>query len=279
MRRLLVSAALAFLVLAVTAAALEARSAASFDFGDAPDGVTAEYIEKPEVVARFPSKAASAGPRLRNAGPRLGTGWSSEADSRQPNRDADDGAVLTQPRSCATSTLNVVLDLSRVPVGTQVYVNAWFDWSQDGDWADGGDSRCGPEWGIQNHPIDRGTLGGANANVLAIRFRAGRVPKEFWWRVQVHTGAPASHGAGAGLASGGGETEDSLYSAAALAPKLGLKCQGRVFRHGKSFRPQVLAVRLAGAGCATREQRPAQELARTSARPDRRPEAVLVDAP
>ncbi len=226
-------ATIALLAAAAAVGAAAARGdAAGFDFGDAPDGSKAGYVQKPDVVARFPSKASGSGPRHGSAGPRLGTGWSAEGDSRQIDRDADDGAVLTQPRSCALSTINVVLDLSRVPDGTPVYVNAWFDWNQDGDWADGGGARCGPEWGVQNHRVDRTKLGG-DVDVLAIRFRAGRVPEEFWWRVQVHVGTPAPHEAGAGVVSAGGETEDYLFSAAETAPELRLICQGSVIPHGR----------------------------------------------
>jgi len=231
-RRLLVTAGLALLAVAATAAALEARSAASLDFGDAPDGVKAGYAERPDLVARFPSKAASGGPRHGAAGPRLGGRWSAEGDSRQVDRDADDGAAVT-PRACAVSTLEVVVDLGRVPEETPVYVNAWFDWNRDGDWADAGNARCGPEWGVQNHRIDRATLRGAAVDVVTIRFRAGALPKEFWWRVQVHVGAPATHDAGAGAATAGGETEDSLFSALETAPDLRLRCRPGVVQHGK----------------------------------------------
>lgn len=233
MRRLLVTAGLALLAVAGTAAALEARSTASFDFGDAPDGVKAGYAGKPDVVARFPSKAASGGPRHGSAGPRLGTRWSAEGNSRQVDRDADDGAAVT-PRSCALSTLRIVVDLSRVPDDTPVYVNAWFDWNRDGDWGDGGNARCGPEWGVQNHRIDRATLRGAPVDAITIRFRAGSVPKEFWWRVQVHVGAPAPHQAGAGSAAAGGEIEDYLFPVASAAPALSLSCKLGVAQHGLS---------------------------------------------
>lgn len=229
-RRLVMIALLA--VAAAVGAAPARGDDPGFDFGDAPDGSKAGYVQKPDVVARFPSKASGSGPRHGSAGPRLGTGWSAEGDSRQVDRDADDGAVLTQPRSCALSTINVVLDLSRVPAAEPVYVNAWFDWNQDGDWADGGGARCGPEWGVQNHRVDREKLGG-DVDVLAIRFRAGQVPEEFWWRVEVHVGAPAPHQAGAGVVSAGGETEDYLFSSAETGRTV-IICQGSyAIPHGR----------------------------------------------
>ena len=40
------------------------------------------YPGAPDVLGRFPSKAASGGPRHGVGGPRLGVAWSAEADSR-----------------------------------------------------------------------------------------------------------------------------------------------------------------------------------------------------
>lgn len=231
MRRITILCLVAVAPLAV-AAALEARPANGLDYGDAPDGVAAGYAAKLDVVGRFPAKAASGGPRHSGGGPRLGAGWSGEATSRQVDRDADDGATLL-PRSCATSTLVVPLDLSRVRAGLPVYVNAWFDWNQDGDWADGASGACGPEWGVQNHRVDPA----AKVAVLELRFRAGRVPDEFWWRVEAHMGAPAPHAGGGGQRiTTPGETEDRLYSRPRVvaAQRVGFTCApaAGATRHG-----------------------------------------------
>ena len=84
-------------------------------------------------------------------------------------------------RPCATSTLSIVLDARRAAPGAPVYVNAWFDWNQDGDWADGAGGSCGPEWGVQNYLVQPGALDDGIVT-LELRFRAGRVPDQFWWR-------------------------------------------------------------------------------------------------
>lgn len=182
------------------------------DYGDAPDGASASYAKKPRVRGRFPSRSASEGPRHPATGPRIGMRWTGEANSRQVDADTDDGAQLN-PRSCAVSTLSVAIDASRVDASAPIYVNAWFDWNQDGDWADGGTRRCGPEWGVQNLEIDPATLGDDRVAVVTLRFRAGQVPSQFWWRVQVHSGAPAPHKAGAGEGpTSGGETEDLFFN-------------------------------------------------------------------
>lgn len=222
MTRVAILAAAALAAILVGAASLDARTAAGLDFGDAPDGAAAGYAAKPDVVGRFPSKTASGGPRHTGGGPRFGAGWTAEPASRQVDRDADDGATLV-PRSCATSTLVLPLDLSRVRPGLPVYVNAWFDWNQDGDWADGASGSCGPEWGIQNHRVDAA----AGVAVLELRFRGGRVPDDFWWRVQIHVGAPAPHAGGGGQRiATPGETEDRLFSRprAVVAQRVGYTC-------------------------------------------------------
>lgn len=241
MRRSAVALAGLVLALLATAAALQARPAAGQDFGDAPDGVAAGYVGKPSVIGSFPAKAASGGPRHASSGPRLGTGWSGEGDSRQIDRDADDGAAVTA-RPCALSTLDLVLDVSRVPAGTPIYVNAWFDWNQDGDWRDGASGGCGPEWGVQNERVDRASFGAARVGSVRIRFRAGRVPKEYWWRVQVHVGAPAPNGGGAGVASAGGETEDYLHSHPERAAQVGLKCHWAFVDHGPTHNGRAIVL-------------------------------------
>ncbi len=222
--------ALALAVVAVLAAAPPATASSSFvplgasdlltaqsglDYGDAPDGRPAGYAGKPQVRGTFPSRAASGGPRHSTSGPSIG-GWSGEADSRQVDRDNDDGAGLT-PRRCATSTLTVAVDASRADPSLPIYANAWFDWNRDGDWADGGSRRCGPEWGIQNMAIEPASLGEDRIALVTLRFRAGRVPRQFWWRVQVHSGPAVPHmgGGGQGVATSGGETEDWLYTRSA----------------------------------------------------------------
>ena len=219
----------AVLIATVAVATAAARGAAEFDLGDAPDGAKAGYTAKPEVGARFPARAANGGPRLAGGGPRIGTGWSGEADSRQVDRDGDDGATVTT-RSCAVSTLGLALDLSRVEADTPVYVNAWFDWNQDGDWADGGNTTCGPEWGVQNQRVDRSVVGANGVALLQLRFRAGRAA-EFWWRVTVHTGSPAPHAAGARVV-GVGEVEDHRVGPTGAPGNGRLICRGILVAHG-----------------------------------------------
>ena len=201
-------------VVAAALVAAVASPAAADDYGDAPDGVSASYPADLTVRASFPSRARSGGPRHGAAGPHLAGAPSSERDSRQVDRDADDGATL-RPRSCATSTLLVAIDARRLPPAAKtVYVNAWFDWNADGDWADGARGRCGPEWGVQNYEVPRVAFGAGGILNVPIRFRGGRIPPEFWWRGQVQAERRAEHTGGAASARyRGGETEDRLFHA------------------------------------------------------------------
>jgi hypothetical protein len=145
------------------------------------------------------------------SGPRLGKSWSAEPVSLQVDRDLDDGTEL-KPRSCQVSTLTLTVDASRADPATPMYVNAWFDWNQDGDWRDGGTRTCGPEWGVQNARIDPAPLGEGRIGVVTLRFRAGKVPRQFWWRAQIYQGVTlVPHRGGQAVPAGGGETEDWLY--------------------------------------------------------------------
>ncbi|MDQ3066071.1 MAG: GEVED domain-containing protein [Actinomycetota bacterium] len=120
-------------------------------------------------------------------------------------------------------------------------LNAWFDWNEDGDWSDGGTARCGPEWGIQNELIDPASLGEARVAAVTLRFRTGEQPRQFWWRVQVHQGAPVPHAGSAGQATPtvGGETEDYRFDrrAAPSPAPFALECA-----------PEVLAIEHGGNG-------------------------------
>lgn len=215
-----------------------AAAAAAYDFGDAPDGAFSGYAGK-RVRGKFPSRAARGGPRHPVSGPHIGTGWSAEANSRQVDADNDDGAQLNA-RPCAISTLSVVVDVSRADPETELYLNAWFDWNQDGDWADGGTRRCSPEWGIQNMRLDPASFGDDRIAMLTLRFRAGRVPNQFWWRVQVHSGEPVPHlgSGGQTTPTRGGETEDWFFNRLPprRAPSPLLRCSPlyQVIPHGGS---------------------------------------------
>jgi hypothetical protein len=207
-----------------------AAAAAKADFGDAPDGARAGYSSAPGVVGHFPSKAATPGPRHSPLGSFfLGAKVSGEANSRQVNKDSfDDGASVSLAK-CGSSTLKVMLNGARLPAATRsaghtAYVNVWFDWNRDGDWADGSDG-CSPEWAIQNLAVSMDTLGPDGLAALPIKFKAGKKVRDIWERVTLTLDQPVSDPSGGGSASpyNQGETEDYLIPAGKARPIISAK--------------------------------------------------------
>ena len=204
-RRVGITAVVGFVVVALSPLAAGASAkGGSTDFGDAPDGKPAGYGGSP-AVGHFPSLAATPGPRHTPLGGLfLGKGVDGEADSAQVNKDLfDDGAEATV-KSCADSTLKVALNGAALPAATRTsahtgYVNAWFDWNRDGDWADPTDG-CRPEWAIQNLPVDMSALAGSGLAVLPIGFTAGKLGKriDVWMRVTVTLDEPVVDPTGKG---------------------------------------------------------------------------------
>ncbi len=188
-----------------------AMAKGDIDFGDAPDGAKAGYPGKPKVVGHFPSKLASGGPRHAKRGAlRLGPTNTGEADSRQVDRDRDDGAGLSAPKPCRTATLTTALRGSKtVAAGHYVYVNAWFDWNRDGDWADPSDG-CAAEWAVRNLPVPASSVGGVR--LLPIKLKAGKQVRELWYRVTVTLDEVQIDTSGHGRSTPYlyGETEDYL---------------------------------------------------------------------
>jgi len=229
---LVLGLALALLV-AMPGSALAARGP---DYGDAPDGRAAGYQTAPLANGSFPSLRASPGPSHRPRGRRLrlGVRWSGEGDSRQVDRDRDDGAMLRVRRCSKRSSVLVLIDARRLPrrffrktSRTRIYVNAWFDWNRDGDWAEGTDG-CAPEWGVQNLALRPRRLGRDRQGVLPIRLRSGASVDELWWRLTLTLGQRVSSAGGGGLVAGGeprayrfGETEDFHHLSQSAASSAG----------------------------------------------------------
>lgn len=187
----------------------------STDFGDAPDGAKAGVGKKPKAIGSFPSKAATPGPRHSSIGSFfLGRSVDGETDSEQVDKDPfDDGAEATLS-SCGASTLEVALNGTALPAATRTsahtaYVNAWFDWNGDGDWADASDG-CRAEWAIQNLPVDMSALSADGVTLLPIGFIAGKRTKEIWFRVTLTLDEPVVSpiSRGPAIPYVQGETED-----------------------------------------------------------------------
>ena len=183
------------------------------DFGDAPDGRAAGYLGVGGAVGHFPSLEGSNGARHRSVGPlRLGRRVSSEQDSRQVDRDRFDDGFSAELRRCKTSKLRFLVDARSLPSATRTadhtaYLNAWFDWNRDGDWAD--TDACAPEWRLQNFPIDMASFASRPRQLIEINVVGGAQVAELWYRASLTLDEPFVSGIGAG-AFINGETEDYL---------------------------------------------------------------------
>jgi hypothetical protein len=216
-RRVALAGSAVALLCVLSPLAPAAAGAVKADFGDAPDGAPARYVTAPGVIGHFPSKAGTPGPRHNPFGSFfLGAGVNGEADSAQVDKDRfDDGASVSLAK-CGSSTLDVVLNGAALPPATLTsahvaYVNAWFDWNRDGDWADSSDS-CSPEWAVQNLPVSMDKLSPGGVAVLPVGFTAGGQTQDIWERVTLTLDQPISSSNGGGSASPytQGETEDYL---------------------------------------------------------------------
>ena len=226
--RSMASALLAVAALVAIGASPALGRGGSVDFGDAPDGAKAGYLTKPGVVGHFPSKLSSGGPRHAGIGTlRLGPTTDGEADSRQVDRDSDDGASLSAPKPCKKATLTTAIRGGpAAAAGRVAYVNAWFDWNRDGDWADPSDG-CASEWGVRNMPVPASTLG--SVRMLPITIRAGRQVAELWYRVTITLDEVQIDPSGKGRSAPYlyGETEDHLFQQPAGSWLFGKRRRGR----------------------------------------------------
>jgi hypothetical protein len=202
----------AFLGAAALLVALPGTAAAD-DFGDAPEGSAGVYLTAPGVVARFPSKAASGGPRHRPSGLRLGPSITQDGDARLVNRDRDDGASIERLRRCGSSEVSVLIDARRLPASQRTgdaVLNAWFDWNRDGDWADTG---CAAEWAIPNMHIPLSVLGRDGVGLVPIEIRGGDQVQDLVARFTLTLAQDVTgrRDGGAEAPYTAGETEDLVF--------------------------------------------------------------------
>lgn len=232
LRRLLVTAAIASGGLLALAA--QAHGAARMDYGDAPDGADARYSVP--VAGKFPSLAASSGPRHLSSGPSLGVGRDKEGDSKQVDRDRfDDGVSLDRIGRCKTSRVTVLVDTRRIPVRLlrkrDLYLNAWFDWDRNGSWGEAnGCPTAKPllnnEWSIVNQKFSGKAFLKQRVRAYTLRFKGGKHSAEFWARFTLTLGqelpidAASRSGGAAGKPYAYGETEDYLLRGSVGPPPI-----------------------------------------------------------
>jgi hypothetical protein len=139
------------------------------DFGDAPEyhlpnPATHILYKGSDIVPRFPTIKnfedddwyISHSQPFREIF--LGEVASPEGDPLVVDRDDDDGLLTRTLAACQTQGVELLITIPTTATpGTPLYLNALFDWSQNGSWS-GASERCGfalPEWAIQNLRLDR----------------------------------------------------------------------------------------------------------------------------
>jgi PKD repeat protein len=209
-----------------------------------PPGVTAQFPTVFDPVTglpkgplhRQPRADAWLGPRVtleRDADllPDEDTVTNLDPRTDKPDRDkADDGVKVPVPAPhCIRTFFKYTVTVAPGAPNRSRYVNVWFDWNRDGDWADA--LRCNkpgdaPEWAVQNHL----TALGPGTHVLQTPAYLPWNPsssniKEIWMRISIAE-QPAPVAAGSSLADGQGpsagyrygETEDYYFTPSCPPP-------------------------------------------------------------
>jgi hypothetical protein len=200
--------------LGCTAAVVLATPAtgAQRDFGDAPDGAPAYQA----VAGHFPTLKSSRGPRHGQVGAlRLGRGETREANSRQVDLDLQDDGFSSALTACTVSNVWFVVNASKLPArlrrGRHVaYLNAWFDFNQDGRW--NGASGCAggkaPEWGVHNVAIPLSAFAKRPIQVVRVAVAAGPRVIDIWQRATLTLDQKVRREGARGGRFRFGETED-----------------------------------------------------------------------
>jgi hypothetical protein len=215
------------------------------DLGDAPDSsnhTPSAMTAYPSVVANFPTvfdpaTGSPQGPKHWNptADAWLGPWVTQEQDADQlpdedpvtniepaadtPDRDgADDGLLFpVSIKHCVSTVISYTLTVTPGASTVPRYVNVWFDWNRDGDWADTPecpDGKLAPEWAVQNQLV---TLGPGTHVLQTPAFVPFNKPPDdpIWMRISVAeryappvTGSNLADGRGPPAGYRYGETED-----------------------------------------------------------------------
>ena len=197
------------------------------DFGDAPDGGSAGYVDV-AVEAGFPTLAGSGGPRIARAGfETLGLAVSGDDEAKITNADEDDDGVsgMVVSLNSAPPMASVQFDVAVAADAPAIsrYVNVLIDLNGDGRWggiASGGE----PEWVVRNQVVDvqPGIVGGMATEDFM--FSDGtRLPENAWMRVLLSREMVGGEDWDGGGDFGYGEVEDYLIRVAA-GPRFAMRC-------------------------------------------------------
>lgn len=210
------------------------------DYGDAPDGLSTEYVFnfEPHRDGQFPTLFRTDREsddvdyvlhRFPEAQVYLGQTATSERNAQQVDRDLDDGWEPSSFLTCSSAALEVFVSVPESANEDEFYLNTLFDWDHNGQWTgsstcsfDGGERRI-DEWGIRNlalHEAPYNLEPGFQGTITLPAVTTGAMPGELWIRLTVTTErvndtrfVPVQRG-GAGWHGQGdfeyGETEDYL---------------------------------------------------------------------
>ncbi|UCG49376.1 MAG: hypothetical protein JSU94_06255 [Phycisphaerales bacterium] len=226
------------------------------DLGDAPDSTNSYAVPMtaypasgpPGILAKYPSVFQAGSPPC---GPRhlqpLAVAYLGESVSREveadtaldadgfnniyppndvPDRDAHDDGLLNLPLHlphCIDTKFSYLVNV--VTPNVDLYFNAWFDWTRDGDWDDiekCADGMLAPEWAVQNQLLSDLPAGINTIDSLPFRpwHPSTYAGQKIWmritlserpWSASSFASVPGSGGSGPLVGYQYGETEDYYF--------------------------------------------------------------------
>lgn len=141
---------------------------------------------------------------------------SADQDEVTDQLTGDDGLALVPAiTECYTNTRTEVTGYA---AQSDMYLNIWIDWMQDGDWNDGGEGGCeSDEWAVQNMPVPKGQFT-VNPEIVApddtglhefwVRITLSEVPVEHLGGEEANSEYGPVGGQSVELCFEDGETED-----------------------------------------------------------------------
>jgi PKD repeat protein len=129
--------------------------------------------------------------------------------------DADDGVQFPVPTlHCQPSVFTYTVTITAGAPVARRFVNVWFDWNRDGDWADVLECPTGapaPEWAVQNHVVTLGPGTHVLSTPLYLPWNPpGTDIPEIWMRISIAEG-PAPTIPGSDRADGRGSPNGYMY--------------------------------------------------------------------
>ncbi|MFC2037596.1 GEVED domain-containing protein, partial [Chloroflexota bacterium] len=129
--------------------------------------------------------------------------------------DADDGVQFPLPAlHCTPSVFTYTVTITATAPVARRFVNVWFDWNRDGDWADVLECPTGapaPEWAVQDHVVTLGPGTHVLSTPLYLPWNPPEIDiPEIWMRISIAEG-PAPTIPGSDRADGRGSPNGYMY--------------------------------------------------------------------